>query len=127
MGKEPSRSQRKERRADCRRNNAVRLAAPWIALVGPNQWAATILNISASGVALASGHEYPRGFETWIEFRNWADRTWHTKRIQVVHCTPKGKHAWQIGALFVEPFTVEEFQVLFPEQMGNSPGIPPEL
>jgi hypothetical protein len=116
MGTELSRASRRERRAFLRHPYPKHLAIPWLALVGPNHWAATIVNISVVGLAIVSAHTYPAGFEMKIEFRARISDSWHAKRVRVIHCTPQGKHAWMLGTLFVEPFTVEEFQALLPDR-----------
>jgi hypothetical protein len=118
MVTESSRDSRAERRAFLRQHTPTSLAAPWIALVGPNRWATTILNISVAGLALASPQSYPTGFEMRLEFRAQTSRTWHEKRVRVAHCTLQSEHLWIIGALFVEPFSEVEFQALLPKSCG---------
>jgi hypothetical protein len=115
MGTDSSPVARGERRAYLRHYRPKHLTVPGIALVGPNHWAATIVNISLAGLAMVSAHTYPAGFEMKIEFRARATNSWRAKRVRVVHCTPQGKHVWLIGALFVEPFSAAEFQALLPE------------
>jgi hypothetical protein len=104
-----------ERRAFPRHHNPRPQAVPWLALVGPNPWTATILNISASGLAVVSAHTYPVGFETKIEFCDGVNHVWHSKRVRAAHCTPQRKNVWLVGAGFEEPFTAREFQDLVPE------------
>jgi hypothetical protein len=116
MENEPSRAARGERRSRARRRNPTYLAGPWIALVGPHHWAATVLDISATGLALLAARSYEAGHEMKVEFLDRANRTWHAKRVRVVHCTLQVKHVWMIGGEFVEPFTDEEFQALLPER-----------
>ncbi len=87
-------------------------AFPWLALLGPNRWLATVRNISAGGIGFASSHIYPAGFQTTIELLNVAAHTLVIKSSRVAHCTPRGGHIWILGASFVEPFTDQELKDL---------------
>jgi hypothetical protein len=107
-----------DRGAFLRHLTPTRLATPWIALVGPNRRAATIVSISAAGLEVASAYDYPTGSEMAIEFRDRVTRSWHTRRVCVAHCTPQTNQTLIIGALFVEPFTEAEFRALLPDRCG---------
>lgn len=89
-------------------------AFPWLALVGPNLWVATIANVSRIGIAFTFSHIYPAGFQTTIELLNLTTRIWQEKRLRVVHCTPRGVYTWMLGASFIEPFSADEVKGLLP-------------
>src|SRR4051794_11012169 len=55
-----------ERGAFLRHLTPTHLATPWIALVGPNRRAASIVSISAAGLEVVSVHAYPTGLEMTI-------------------------------------------------------------
>jgi hypothetical protein len=114
MGNEANSFPWGDRRRGHRHRHPARPRTPWIALVGPNRWAATILNISADGIALALPYPYPRDYRITIELFNPTHHRWHQKSLRVTHCTPRSPHAWIIGGTFVNALTPEEPKFLLP-------------
>jgi hypothetical protein len=103
-----------ERRGSFRYQAAVPPSFPWMALVGPNLWAASILNLSAAGIAFTSTQPYPRGFLTSIELLDRERRIWRKKQLRVAYCAPHELQRWKVGGLFVQPFTPAELELLLP-------------
>jgi hypothetical protein len=103
-----------DRRDSVRHQVPIPPSFPWMALVGPNLWAATIVNLSASGIAFISTQPYPSGFHTTIELLDRKWRIWRKKHLRVVHCTPCEVNCWRVGGLFVPAFSDAELEVLLP-------------
>jgi hypothetical protein len=111
----------RERRRFARFPCSAAPAFPWLALVGPNRWVATICNISVEGIALTFSHIYPAGFPITVELLNVTAHRLMIKPARVVHCTPRAADRWMLDAGFVEPFAEAELKALL---LQVAPGWP---
>jgi hypothetical protein len=94
-------------------------APPWIALLAPRTWPATVYDISATGAGILLSCAITPGTKVKLEFHDQADRSWRARIGQVVHCAPYDLHTWRIGFDFLDPFSEVELQQLLLSQPAN--------
>src|SRR5262249_22129791 len=76
------------------------------------RWPATVLNISASGIGLRAGRDFPVNALLSLELSDFGAEPARTVLARVVHATPQGDQEWMIGCAFTDALTDDELQKL---------------
>ncbi len=101
-----------ERRAAERHECNIQTEGCQLGSLGSKSWAATVKNISATGVALILRHRVKPGTVLVIKFQSGNLNLSRPIPIRVMHVQPQAEGAWLHGCAFVRKLREEDLHSL---------------